>query len=294
VIGDWLLRTLGAVAIAIAVRDIFHTLWHPSGFGTLARSVAVVIWRADHAMARVKPRSAVVGPIIVFTTVAAWSSLVVLGWALIYLSWMPDGFHFGSSLQPNRSDDIWASLYLSLVTVATLGFGDIAPSNPVLRVLVPLEAVIGFGLLTAGISWVLQIYPALGRRRSAALRLHVLASSDAHETVATGDPHIAATLLEALNADIRGVTVDFIQYAETYYFWDVKHPTSLAANLTYALALVESAEAASAADVRRLGRMLEHNIAILSQQIDEQYLHTGSGPAEVFANYAKDHGSAAA
>ncbi|RLV57531.1 potassium channel protein [Aeromicrobium phragmitis] len=286
---DWLLRALGAVAIVVAVRDIFHTLWHPSGFGTLARRVARAIWRVDQATLRFRRRNTVVGPVIVFTTVLVWSSLAIVGWALIYLSWMPEGFYFDSSLQPHRSDDVWASLYLSLVTVATLGFGDIVPATPALRLLAPLQAVVGFVLLTAAISWILQIYPALGRRRAAALRLHGLATSRAHETVAAGDPRIAAAVLESLAADLRGITVDVKQYAETYYFWDAEESTSLSANLSYALVLVESAAEAGSADVRRLGRMLADTLSVLAGDLDGQHLRTGGDTAQILAAYVRDH-----
>lgn len=79
---------------------------------------------------------------------------------------MPEGFNFGSSLDPHRSSDAVATLDLSLATVGTLGFGDILPADPVLRVLAPVQALLGFVLLTAAISWVLQVYPALGRPRA--------------------------------------------------------------------------------------------------------------------------------
>ncbi len=288
-IADWLLRALGAVAIAVSLRDIFHTLWHPSGLGTISHRVAIAIWRVDHVAARFKARSGIVGPVIVFVTVLVWSTLAVAGWAMIYLSWMPEGFHFSGSLEPDGSPEAAASLYFSLVTVATLGFGDIVPVNPALRVLVPVEAVVGFVLLTAGISWVLQIYPALGRRRAVALKLHALATSGANEIVATGDPRIAAALLESLATDLQGVTVDFIQYAETYYFRDIDPETSLAVNLPYALALTNCAKIARSEDVRRLARVLETSIAVLTRHLDEHFLHIGSDPTGVVAGYARDH-----
>ena len=58
-------------------------------------------------------------------------------------------------------------VYVSMVAVATLGLGDILSATPLLRIVVPLEALVGFVLLTAGISWVLQPYPELIRRRAA-------------------------------------------------------------------------------------------------------------------------------
>ena len=33
----WLISAGGAVVVAIVVRDTFHTLWHPQGFGSLTQ-----------------------------------------------------------------------------------------------------------------------------------------------------------------------------------------------------------------------------------------------------------------
>lgn len=67
--------------------------------------------------------------------------------------------------------------YLSLVTVATLGFIDIVATAPLLRLLI---ALIGFALLTGAVTWMRQIYPALTRRRVLPLRLATQAK--AHTT----------------------------------------------------------------------------------------------------------------
>nr|WP_281360133.1 potassium channel family protein [Isoptericola halotolerans] len=57
------------------------------------------------------------------------------------------------------------ALYLSLVSLTTVGYGDITPLTPWLRIAAPVEGLLGFALLTAAVSWVLQVYPALTRRR---------------------------------------------------------------------------------------------------------------------------------
>jgi Ion channel len=66
------------------------------------------------------------------------------------------------------------ALNVSLVTLTTLGFGDVTPTDAWLRLLAPIEALLGFGLLTASISWLLLIYPALSRRRSLAYEVALL------------------------------------------------------------------------------------------------------------------------
>ena len=151
----WVLTLLGAASIALALRDIYATLWHPTGLGTLSRWVFRIIWAVA---ARVGPRGRALGsagPLGMIATVLLWAALIVTGWALIYLPHMPDGFYFSSALQPQSSSDPVAALYLSLVTVATLGYGDITPAYPALRLLIPVQALIGFVMFTAAISWIL-------------------------------------------------------------------------------------------------------------------------------------------
>jgi len=70
--------------------------------------------------------------------------------------------------------DFVDALYMSLVTLGTIGYGDISPATDVLRLIVPLEALVGFALLTASVSWVLTVYPALSRRRSLAYEITLL------------------------------------------------------------------------------------------------------------------------
>ena len=53
-----------------------------------------------------------------------------------YFAQMPDGFAYGSELNPAERSAVFDSLYVSLVTIGTLGFGDIVPTSPFLRVIV--------------------------------------------------------------------------------------------------------------------------------------------------------------
>jgi hypothetical protein len=42
----WVITGVGVVVVLAALPDIFHTLWHPSGRGGLARKVLAAVWRA--------------------------------------------------------------------------------------------------------------------------------------------------------------------------------------------------------------------------------------------------------
>jgi hypothetical protein len=148
--------------------------------------------------------------------IATWAALVVLGGALVYWPQIPEGVSYGTGLEPAQRGDFTDALYVSLVTTTTLGFGDIVPTAAWLRVVTPLQALIGFTLLTAAVSWVLQIYPALNRRRTMALRLTSLQRSSLHDAVRKSDSVLLAVLLEDLAGQVTQASVDFTQYAETY------------------------------------------------------------------------------
>lgn len=188
----WLFTALGAALVVAALLDIFHTLWHPRGFGSGARWIFTTIWRLTRPLSRAGRSSELSGPLALVATVLAWTLTTVPGWALVHLPHLPAGFQYGSSLDPERSSGFLSAVYVSTVVVATLGLGDITPAAWGLRLLVPTQALVGFVLLTAAISWVLQLYPALGRRRAFAGRLSALTHADTAAVIREGEPSVAA------------------------------------------------------------------------------------------------------
>ena len=205
---------VGLVLVAAVLVDMFHTLWHPRGFGTGARIVFKTTWRAFKLLPARVGRSGLAGPLGLFFTAVLWTTTLVLGFALVYLPFIPDGFNYGSSLNVGRSSSFLTAVYVSLVALATLGLGDIVPSEPALRVLVPLQALVGFALLTGAISWVLQLYPALTRRRAVARRLHSLAEVDTADQLSQLEPSVAVMLLEDVRADLATIEMDLLQYGD--------------------------------------------------------------------------------
>lgn len=284
---SWAVSALGALIVALVLRDIFHTLWHPQGFGSLAHVLFAGIWRAAH-LGSGKPRGTLTGPLGMLVTVLVWTLLLVAGWALVYLPHMPDGFHFGSPLRPDAASDLVASIYLALVAVTTLGLGDIVPAETALRLAVPVQALIGFVLLTAGISWVLQIYPALAHRRSLAKHLTNLGRGGMVDVVREGSPSVLP-VLDAVATRLSEIAIDLKQYRESYYFRDPESTQSLAAAMPVALELCEAAQAAPTTEVQRAGRVLQLAVDGLAESL-EPLLPSGGTTDEVMAAFAEDHG----
>jgi Ion channel len=285
----WIISAAGLLVVLVALWDIFHTLWHPGGFGGIARRVFELVWRATKHVLPGRTRQ-LAGPIGILGTVMLWTGLVVIGWTLVYLPHTPQGFNFASALRPEESSNALTALYLSLVTLATLGFGDVSPADPVLRLLTPFEALLGFVLLTVAISWILQVYPALGRRRSVAKRLNILQSSHATDVVAGGEPCVASRILDAVTEGVIQAETDLLQYAESYYFLEEDQELSLAATLSYALELAEAGRESSSREVHLSAGMLTAAVESLALRLDRAYLKTGSPAPDVLASYSADHG----
>ncbi|MGB3830121.1 MAG: potassium channel family protein [Ornithinimicrobium sp.] len=285
-----LLTMLGVSLLAVALRDIFHTLWHPRGLGTISRRTFRAVWRVTRVWNRREGRSTeLAGPLGLLMTVLVWTALVVLGWALIYWPRMPGGFYYGTSVSPDRSADFLAAVYLSLVAVATLGFGDIVPSDDVLRLLLPVQALVGFVLLTAAISWILQVYPVLERRRKLARQLSMMADTDTLTIVRTGHRSVACSLINGVTDGITAAEVDLMQYGESYFFRSAEPSHSLPAAMPFVMRLAQAAAAAKAPEVRHAGRMLDLATDSLAITLNNGYLNTDGDTAEVIEAFVVDH-----
>jgi Ion channel len=289
-IAGWGVSVLGMAVVLAALRDIFHTLWHPSGHGGTGRRVLAAAWRTARPRQGNRRVRALAGPLAMVFVVMAWVALIVLGWALIYWPHLDDGFFISEALQHSTRGGPLDALYLSMVTLATLGFGDIVPTAEWLRVAVPLQAMLGFVLLTAVVTWVLQVYPALTRRRALAIRLSLLRRADAVRTLAEEDVPMAANLLEDLAGEVVQARVDLAQYVETYYFRDLEESVSLPANISMAVDLARAAERSPRADLRFAGTLLETALGDFAQLLDSHFLRVGGPPEAVLRAYATDHG----
>jgi hypothetical protein len=288
----WLITAAGAALVLVGLRDLFHTLWHPTGRGSLSTAVMAVLWRLTRRFGARGTIAALAGPLSMIVVILMWTLIIVAGWALVYWPHVPDGFSYSPGLEPGRRADIVDGLYLSLVMVGTLGLGDIAPTDAWLRIAAPLEALIGFALLTAAVSWVSQIYPALTRRRLLALRLASLR--------ATGGlpppPGATATaiLFQRLAEDVNHVRIDLTQHGETYYFHDGEPDTSLAAMADYAADLAVQGQHSREVAVRMSAAMFGRSLEELAGTLGAHFLRRDGTPRQIFAAYAADHGYARA
>ncbi|MFI7577525.1 potassium channel family protein [Micromonospora sp. NPDC049497] len=282
---DWVSTAVGLGIVVIVLRDVFHTLLHPAGRGTLARLVMRLVWRSAGRGGRKGRISGLAGPLGMAAVALLWSLATIVGWALIYLADMPEGFAF--SVESHQRNSLLDAVYLSLVTVTTLGFGDIAPTSVWMRLATPIEALVGFSLLTAVVAWVVEVYPALTRRRVLALRLSVLRRARNHPEDKPPE-HLPPDLLADLAAAVAEVRVDLTQFPTSYYFREQTEETALPAMLRYALDLVDLAAESADPHVRTAGRMLGCALDDLATVLDDDFLRVGGDTRAVLRAYARD------
>ena len=283
------LSALGVLLVALALRDVFDTLFHESGHALLSRLVMRGVWRAFRAVGG-RERLSLAGPAALIAVVMSWAVMLVLGWALILMPHMPDAFAFTTE---SRSGRVVESLYLSLVTLTTVGFGDIAPAEGWLRLVTPVEALIGFGLLTASVSWLLSIYPLLSRRRSLAYEIHLLTEAESRtgETVTGMESWAALELYSELMSRLVSVERDMVTFPVAYYFAEADSRFALPASMPSLLRLAESGCSSDVAGpVRLRASMLRAAIDDFARTTAARFHGSAADTTEeLLDDYAKDH-----
>lgn len=283
-----LLPALGAALVLVTLREVFHTLFHPSGQGRLTMGVFRAVWMLT---GRVRDRArSLSGPVSMALVIALWIGVLVVGWALVYWPSMPDSFIYSSTLEPAAEDDFIDALYYAAVTQSTLGYGTVAPEQGIFRILAPLQATLGFALFTLVVTWVLSVYPALQRQRSAASLAHSLRLAHERSVPASNThPGTLARQMEQLSQVLNDVRVDFLQYPSTFYFAAPARTLSLAAALPFAVALAQ--QDGYADETRPAAAQLASSLELFAAAIGEQHLKMPNADTnEVLRAYRRHQG----
>lgn len=293
---SWLSVILGIFCIALVIFDVLTTLFAASGDAGVSQRLARRFWQVMGPLLR---KSAILrtiaGPSTFITVIASWLVLTVVGWAAIYWPFLPDSFltDFGVEESPT-SGTVLTAIYLSMVTMTTLGFGDIVPATGPLRTIVPIQGFFGLGLVTAGVSWFLSIDPVLSRRRTLAHYATLLRESPG---AGPALEHWGAQRREAVLGDLAAriltVRADLAQFPITYFFRDTDERTNLASSFPYLIEIVS--EERRDAPEQSMG--VHSSAAVLESAIDDyltmvgaQFLEGVDRPREdILERYLREH-----
>src|SRR5438034_3158755 len=175
-----LIAAAGALWIAVIMWDAFEALVLPRRVTRRLRPTRMfyrVTWRVWSAVARRMRQGgrretclSFFGPLSLLVLLAAWAASLVAGFALLQTG-------LGASLNIPGGGSFTDHLYLSGETFFTLGLGDIAPVSRVGRVLVVIEAGIGFAFLALVIGYLPILYQSFSRREVSITLLDARAGS---------------------------------------------------------------------------------------------------------------------
>ena len=281
------LAALGAVIVAVVLWEVFNDLFHPAGSGALSDWLGRRLFNAFKHASRFLPLA---GPVTVITTIAIWVAALVVGFALIYLHAYPADFRTSTGAMPPPGSRFASVLYFSFETLITLGYGDLVPQSAITRLLSNIEALVGFGLLTASVSSIVLLYPALSRMRLLARGVSHLVGAErdvGHALVASGSD----VVLNSLARDVTHARIDLIHFPLVYFFTGNDRHAAIA---FWTADLVRFAIDARAperpAQVRLGGAALDRALHDLAAILEERFLHTGSASRErIFEAFARDH-----
>jgi hypothetical protein len=172
----YLLTVAGVLLLLFVVYDVYATILHARGrSGSLSETLNRSVWRVARAVAfrfgrqRRHRMLNAVGPVLLPLLLVAYIILLVLAFAFIYLPRMPAQF----SIAPQSvSVPSWDAVYFSGITLITIGYGDIAPHTPLMRVVALVEGASGFALISLGVTYLVTVYNALERKRTIALSFY--------------------------------------------------------------------------------------------------------------------------
>lgn len=264
----WVSIIAGVILIVAALRDLFSTLFHPGTSGNISDWIALSLWRSYR---KVFPKRLIhAGPLIFLAVIAYWGMSMIFGFALIYRPFMRDTFVFMAGLDAGSFDSFFAALNFSAGTLITEFIGA-TPTNGVLQLLTTLEAIFGFAILTASISWILSIYPVIEHRRSLAHEASLF-----HYGEKTGSRHLESlsdaelqTILLGLASQLTTHRNELSQFPITYYFQESESRTAIGGILFYISELADrfsNREGAVRIAAVTLGGAVEDYLSLVDEQ----------------------------
>ncbi len=159
---------LGVVLLIVVLSDTFETIILPRSVTRKLRLTKLfyqAFWRFWSALARGvrsdRRRDSLLsyfGPLSLILLLALWAICLMLGFALVQWGL---GVPLATT-DPNPGFGTY--VYMSGVTLFTLGFGDVTPHDGAGRAIAVIEAGVGIGFLAVVIGYLPVIYQAFSRR----------------------------------------------------------------------------------------------------------------------------------
>ncbi|HZA80495.1 MAG TPA: potassium channel family protein [Actinomycetes bacterium] len=208
----------GSCLLLLGLWDTALTVLHPARRGPLSHAINRGTWLLVRTLSR-RPGSSrllsFAGPAAMAGGFFGWVGGLWVGFALIYLPFI-DRFSYSETV-PFGAKGLAEALYVSGVSLSTVGFGDVVASSDTLRLVTVAESASGLAAITAAITYLLSVYPLVTRQRSAALHASDLGLTEPAQVVRVamqGGSSVLVDLQHALIEAHQHVT----RFPVLYYF----------------------------------------------------------------------------
>jgi hypothetical protein len=230
----------------------------------------------------------IAGPLALVLVILCWAFLLAAGFALIYWGSFPADFRLNTGKDPAAERGFLSVFYFALEVLTTLGLGDFTPKLGLLRMVVTLQALIGFSLVTASVSWIVLIYPALGRKAALARRVSVLVLAEQRAgigLISDGSEYLLGDLV----LEVIRTRVDLIHFPITYYFHSFDERSSLPLAIPHLARFAEmGARPECDGKVRLTATALRAALDDLAELLQTRYIRIESKDAgDVFKAFAE-------
>jgi hypothetical protein len=220
---NWAMRILGLLLMLFVLLDVFLTvLYARVGTGVISHPLACYVWRIFRFGTKPLRRGgdlilSLCAPIMLVLLVMTWVLGLVCGAAMII---QPS---LGSSITSSSGDtpkDFFTAMYIAGDTMSTVGTSDIAPRNGFFRLFYMINSFVGMFVITLTVTYFLEIYNALQRRNTFALKLHLASgeTGDAAELLAGLGPH---GHFESGYTHLAEIGAEMASFKESHHFYSV-------------------------------------------------------------------------
>lgn len=228
-------QVIGALLIVAAMLDVFLTVLYARigtsgaarfGTGVISAKIAEHVWGAFRATA---PRFgryradflSFAGSVIIVLYIVAWVGLILIGSSLIVHPYL------GNSITATggaTATDFVTAISVAGSALSTAGVSNFTPHTAALRLLLALLPFLGMSILSLALTYLFQVYGALQRRNTLALKIKMLAggTADAAELLAGlgVQQHFSVgyTTLAELGAEVTNLNETHAFYPVLFYF----------------------------------------------------------------------------
>ena len=218
---------LGVAFILVGLVDVFFAVLQHDAIGFLTPKLYRWSWISARTLTQPLPtglRSSIrslAAPGMVLLTLVVWLGTQLLGFALVYY---PGILGNEFAIGPHLRRSFGVALYVSAVSLSSLGSVDVFPTTMAFRALAASETLVGLGILTLTVSYLLNVYRVLQAQNTLAAALH-------HQAEDGGDPrsilapHFVDGRPEGLSTHLREFHRSLVDQAEgmrrypiVYYF----------------------------------------------------------------------------